>query len=160
MKDQLGIIFSSLCIVHCIAMPIILALGISGLFTTEIVHYILIVPVVLLILLTLPTAYKRGGVLSPILAGGLGMMLLIAGLFLGEDNETLLTIMGGSLVVVFHLWNLQTKHKHKSNITIVSRLLIKPTAECLLIKPQYEQGIDIKSLNKSSENSEVIYAKK
>lgn len=161
MKDQLGIICSSLCIIHCIGTPIILALGVSGLLanilTTEFVHYILLVPVGMLILLTLPTAYKRDGVLSPILTGLLGLMFLIAALFLGEKNETLLTIIGGSLLVVFHLWNLRLQHKYKENETVVDHLLICPTAECLLIRPTTEEGIEIKELN---ENREMVYAKK
>jgi|GEM_PF-569359 len=161
MKDQLGIVCSSLCIVHCVATPVILALGVSGLLasilTTEFVHYILLVPVALLILSTLPTAYKRYRILSLIFTGLLGMMFLIAALFLGEEKEALLTIIGGSLLVVFHLWNLRLQHKHKTNGTVVSRLLIRPTAECLLIKPKAEDGIEIKQLN---ENRAMIYAKK
>lgn len=150
MKDRLGIICSSLCIVHCMAVPVILGLGISGLLatvlTTEFVHYILIVPVGLLILLTLPAAYKRDGVVSPILAGLLGMLFLIAALFLGEEKEAVLTIIGGSLLVIFHLCNLRLEHKHTPNKPVVSRLLLHPRSECLLIKPADEQGIDIKKI--------------
>jgi hypothetical protein len=161
MKDQLGIICSGLCIVHCVATPFILALGVSGLLatilTTELVHYILIVTVGILVLLTLPIAYKQNGVLSPVLTGLLGILFLIAALFLGEEKEVLLTIIGGSLLVIFHLWNLRLQHKHKTNGTIVSRLLIRPTAEYLLIRPKAEDGIDIKNLN---EKRAMIYAKK
>lgn len=150
MKDRLGIIFSSLCIVHCIAVPLILGLGVSGLLatvlTTEFVHYILIVPVGLLILLTLPAVYKRDGVVSPILAGLLGMLFLIAALFLGEDKEAVLTIIGGSLLVIFHLWNLRLQHNQTSSTPVVFRLLIHPRSECLLIKPADEQGINIKKI--------------
>ncbi len=161
MKDQLGIICSSLCIFHCVATSVILALGMSGLLasilTTEFVHYILIAPVGILILLTLPTAYKRDGVLGPILTGLLGLIFLITALFLGEKNETMLTIIGGSLLVVFHLWNLRLHHKYTENETVVDRLLICPTAECLLIRPTTKEGIEIKKLN---ENREITYAKK
>lgn len=133
MKDKLGILFSSLCIVHCIATPFILALGMSGLLatilTTEFVHYILIMPVALLILLTLPKAYKRYRSLNLIVSGLLGLVFLIAALFTTEQIEALLTIIGGSLLVVFHLLNLRLQHRYKSNRAIVAHLVIRPTAE-------------------------------
>jgi len=152
MKDTLGIICSGLCIVHCIATPFILVLGVSGLLatilTTEFVHYILIVPVALLILLTLPTAYKHYRALGLIFTGLLGMIFLIAALFLGEEKEALLTIIGGSLLIIFHLWNLRLQHKHRTSGFIVARLLIRPTDE---------NDIDIKKLN---EKREMIYTRK
>lgn len=164
MKDLLGIICSSLCLVHCLATPIILALGVSGLLatilTTEFIHYILIVPVGLLILLTLPTAYKRYGVFSPILIGVLGMIFLIAALFLGEEKEALLTIIGGSLLVAFHLWNFQLQHKNKINRTDESRLMIQLTGECLLNSPTAEEAVEIKNLNINNEKRGVNYARK
>lgn len=152
MKDKLGIFCSSLCIVHCIVTPFILALGLSGLLvkilTTEFVHYILIVPVALLILLTLPSAYTRHRSLGLIFTGLLGMMFLIAAPFLGAGKETLLTISGGSLLVVFHLSNLRLQHKYKANGAIVARLVISPIAE---------NRVDIRQLN---EKREIIYARK
>jgi hypothetical protein len=123
MKDQLGIICSGLCIVHCLATPIILGLGISGLLatilTTEFLHYLLILPVALLILLTLPGAYKRHGSLSLMLTGLLGMIFLITALFLGEEQETVFTIIGGSFLVIFHLCNLLLPHKSTINRPII-----------------------------------------
>ena len=152
MKDKLGILCSSLCIVHCIVTPFILALGLSGLLakilTTEFLHYILIVPVALLILLTLPSAYTRYRSLGLIFIGLLGMMLLIAAPFLGEGNEALLTISGGCLLVFFHLLNLRLQHKHKTNGAIVARLVIRPIAQ---------NTVGIRPLN---EKRERVYASK
>jgi hypothetical protein len=155
MKDRLGIIFSSLCLVHCLATPLILALGLSGvlatMLTTELVHFILIVPIGLLILLTVPNVYKKYGIFSPILSGLVGMGFLIAALVIGGEQDTILTIIGGSFLVLFHLWRLRLQHHHNTNKSVVSRMLIHPTGECLLSRVKDEDG---------HQNKEVSYAKK
>jgi len=114
MKDQLGVVCSGLCIVHCLATPIILGLGVSGvlasILTTELFHLLLLVPIVLLIMLTVPKTYQRHGRVSLVLTATVGLLLLISALFLSEDKETLFTVVGGSLLVVFHLWNLRLNY--------------------------------------------------
>lgn len=133
MKDNLGIICSGLCIIHCIVTPFILALGVSDLLATilrsELIHYTLIVPMAVLILLTLPITYERYRALSLSVTGLLGMFFLIAALFLGEQKEALLTLIGGSFLIIFHLGNLRLQHKHKISGTIVERLVIRATVE-------------------------------
>ncbi|HDY86269.1 hypothetical protein LCGC14_0471100 [marine sediment metagenome] len=162
MKDRLGIIFSSLCLVHCLATPFILALGVSGILatilTTELVHYILIVPIGLLILLTVPNAYKQSGIFSPTLSGLLGIGFLIAALVIGGEQDTILTIIGGSFLVLFHLWNMRLQHNNNADKSVVSRMLIHPKGECLLSRAEEEHPI--KAFNESHQNKEVSYAKK
>lgn len=129
MKDQLGIVCSGLCIVHCIATPVLLGLGASGLLTsmlsTEFVHLLLILPIALVLILTVPSAYKRYKKLSITVIAVIGMLFLIAALFLGEENEALFTIIGGSFLIVFHLWNLSLARRQKLNektVDVVSRV--------------------------------------
>mgnify|MGYP006078176075 CR=1 FL=1 len=119
MKDQLGTICSSLCIVHCIATPIIMAIGVSGVLAsvidTEFVHLLLIIPVALLLLLTVPKAYKRYKNLNLVLTALIGMVFLIAALFLSEEYEAILTIIGGSFLIVFHQWSLRLHRVYDEN---------------------------------------------
>ncbi len=122
MKDQLGVLCSGLCIIHCLATPIILGLGLSGalvsILTTELVHTFLILPVTLIVLLTLPSAYLNHKSVRLLITGLVGVLLLISALFLGEKNETLLTVMGGGTLVFFHLWNLRLLSKSKNTIPV------------------------------------------
>ena len=115
MKDHLGIFCSGLCIIHCIATPFILGLGITGVLAsvlaTELIHLLLLLPITTLIILTAPTAYIRYGNVTLVITALLGMMFLIGALLLEEDLEVLLTVIGGSLLVMFHLWNLHLYKK-------------------------------------------------
>ena len=117
MKDQLGAMCSGLCIVHCLVTPIILAVGASGIvatiFTTELFHQLLVIPVLVLLLLTLIQTYKERAVSVHILIGVVGMSLLIAALVLNEQYEEMLTIIGGVLLITYHVFNLRKQQKRK-----------------------------------------------
>ena len=119
MKDQLGAICSGLCIVHCLVTPIILALGVTGIvttiFTTELFHLFLVIPVSLLLLLTFIQSYKEHGTSVHLLAGLLGIAFLISALVLNEQYEATLTIIGGTLLVTYHMLNLRQQHKNREN---------------------------------------------
>lgn len=124
MKDQLGVVCSGLCIVHCLATPVILGLGLSGIFasvlTAELFHLFLLVPIVLLIMLTVPKTYQRYGSLSLVLTAVTGLLMLISALFLSEDKEVLFTVVGGSLLVTFHLWNLRLQYLERKDKVAVT----------------------------------------
>lgn len=119
MKDQLGTLCSVLCIAHCIATPILLGLGVSGLLasmlTTELVHLLLILPVGLLLVMTAPKAYKRYKNINLVFTALLGILFLITALFLGEEYEALFTVLGASFLIVFHQWSLRLHRNHKVN---------------------------------------------
>ena len=108
--DTLGTAASLLCLIHCVLMPIIVALSptltmlLPGSNTT---HRVLIVFVVSLGLLAFLSGYKkhrRRLVLLPMLAG---MLLVTCGAF-GDSflhtalNETLVTMGGSTLLVLAH----------------------------------------------------------
>ncbi len=126
MKDHLGIFCSGLCIIHCIATPFILGLGITGVLAsvlaTELIHLLLLLPITTLIILTAPTAYIRYGNVTLVITALLGMMFLIGALLLEEDLEVLLTVIGGSLLVMFHLWNLHLYKKTNRAMTADSKV--------------------------------------
>jgi len=117
MKDRIGMFCSSLCVIHCLAAPIILMLGLTGvvasLLTAEIIHTILIVPVALMIVMTLPSIYKRDRNIRLIIIGLTGLALLVSALIFGEKYEVAFSVAGGILVIMYHTVNLRAQHTRK-----------------------------------------------
>ena len=113
LPDRLGVALSGLCLVHCLALPLavalvpVLATGLAGEFAeAEWLHSALLVPVVLV----------SGGVLGrrALTVRWLGPLLAIAfaamagALFAQEDwHEQALTVIGASLLVFAHWLNLR-----------------------------------------------------
>ena len=83
-KDYTGILVSSICIIHCLAGPIIIALGLStaglSFFLNEKVHLILVAPMVLLALWSLPNGYSQHKNLLAIILATIGIITLPLGL--------------------------------------------------------------------------------
>lgn len=119
MKDQLGAMCSGLCIVHCLVTPVILAVGATGfvatVFSTELFHQLLVIPVTLLLLVTLIKSYKENSASSHLLIGVLGIALLITAFLLNEQYEAMLTIVGGTLLITYHVFNLRLNNKRRLN---------------------------------------------
>jgi len=123
MKDQLGAMCSGLCIVHCLVTPVILALGVSGIAATilsaELFHQLLVMPVLLFLLLTVIQSYKVRGASAHLLIGVMGAALLITALTLYEEHEVMLTLIGGGLLIIYHVANLRLQHRRKANQLIM-----------------------------------------
>jgi hypothetical protein len=96
MKDDLAVACSGACMIHCLVTPIVIGFGTAGLlgdwFTSEWVHKVMLVPVILLAILSLPGAYRRHKNHWPLLLGP-------------ESLETWITLSGGLLLITAHLWN-------------------------------------------------------
>jgi Zn-dependent protease with chaperone function len=118
MKDQLGVVCSGLCVIHCLASPILLSLGLSGvfasLFTQELFHFVIIFPVVLLMLWTLPKAYQRDKSLPLVTLALAGVSVLVSALFV-EKYEVMLSVIGGASVITYHILNLHSQRKAQRN---------------------------------------------
>jgi hypothetical protein len=108
-KDSWGIFCSSLCLIHCVSTPFLVAsggLGILGvMMSSEWVHKLLLVFVILFMMLSFPSAYKRHRHYAPSLLGLSGLLGLIIAITLGHDFETVFTIIGSTLLTIAHLWN-------------------------------------------------------
>lgn len=108
-KDTTGLWLSGLCIVHCIATPVLFLLAGSGLlvsaFSSEWVHLLLITPMLLLIYATVVQTALRGESKTPLLLAIAGMAILIASLTVHGLLESALGIVGGSLVFSAHWLN-------------------------------------------------------
>ena len=108
-RDWLGIVFSSLCVVHCLA-PLVLALtggSIAGLalFEDEWVHKALLVLVPAIALWSLLPSFSHHRQPLPLILAAIGIPLLFLAVAMGEAAETPLTVAGGLTVVVAHALN-------------------------------------------------------
>lgn len=109
MKDNLGIFFSSLCIVHCLLVPLLAALGLLGAFTLDIespvIHFSLLIPVIIFAASSLPASKKKHGSTTPTLLAFLGISLMLITFFMPEEIEVWLMTFAGITVIVAHLLN-------------------------------------------------------
>lgn len=109
MKDSLAMTCSGLCIGHCLLTPALLAMGGLGFAGTvlgsEVLHKVLLVPVFLLALSSLPFSFRRHLNRSPLILGALGCALLLVGLNADEAKEFYYSLSGGALVIVAHFLN-------------------------------------------------------
>jgi hypothetical protein len=109
MKDWLGVCFSGLCIVHCILTPLLLAISGTSLvgawFGADWVHYVLLAPVSVALLWSLPPSFAKHRNIKPLLYSALGFSLLLTSLALPQSAEQWLAIGGGIALIAAHLMN-------------------------------------------------------
>ena len=110
--DMLGITLSTLCLIHCIALPFFLALLPFGLEygENESIHQLLSVLALPVGGLALIPGFLKHGKLSVLVIGFVGLGMLLAAPFLlpenaGEFAEQTITGVGGLLLVAAHLFN-------------------------------------------------------
>ena len=107
--DLCAVGLSTLCVLHCVGLPVIAALMplAAQAAESELVHRILViaaVPVSLRVIWkTLPVAGNRLFVGAALL--GLGLLLLAAFAEAVSPYEEAITIAGGSLLGLAHLWH-------------------------------------------------------
>ncbi|RVT41214.1 MerC domain-containing protein [Sphingobium algorifonticola] len=96
------------CLVHCLALPLLFALlpGIGGLLPGHhFVHILLLAIAMPISGLALYNGWRRrGDRLAPVM-GGIGLMVLSAALIVGEAGETPITMTGSLLLVAAHIRN-------------------------------------------------------
>jgi len=114
MKDLIAAALSGLCVVHCIATPLLLALGSSGLllgvFSSEWFHYLMLLPISAMLAWSLPGGWCIHRSKAPFALGLGGFLLLIASLFAGHDAEAALAVIGSLLLIGAHLYNRKLLH--------------------------------------------------
>ncbi len=109
MKDLIAAYLSGLCILHCLLTPILLALGGAGLLGhwlgAEWVHFVLIVPVLVLVGWSLPAARHRHQQPAPLWLGVTGAGLMLLSLLVPAALEPWLAVSAGTLLIAAHLFN-------------------------------------------------------
>ena len=108
--DATGIIFSSLCFLHCLAVPFI-ATGALAWVASEVIHIGLTIVLAGVVLLVALPSYKqhRHAVVPTLLLSGLALLIvavLTEGV-LGESAETSLTALGSVVLLLGHVLNLR-----------------------------------------------------
>jgi len=115
--DKAAITLSTLCFIHCLALPLMMVLMPSvwlASLNDERFHQLLLFAVLPISLYALWRGYRQhqqGMVLSVVL---LGLVLLAASALLGHDmlgewGEKLLTVIGAVTVALGHWWNYRVR---------------------------------------------------
>ena len=105
--DVAGIALSLLCIVHCLAIPL-LATGALAWAASERVHLGLTIALCLVVVLAAVPGYRRHRrAVAPALLA-LGLVLLVAAVG-GAADETALTVAGSGVLVAGHGLNLRLR---------------------------------------------------
>jgi len=115
--DMTGIILSTLCLLHCLAVPII-ATGALVWVASEAIHISFTIALAGIVLLVAWPSYQRHrrAVVPAFLVGGL-LLLIVAVLsesILGESAETILTSFGSVMLVFGHVLNLRSVKMHST----------------------------------------------
>ena len=112
--DWAGVFFSSLCLVHCVTTPILLA-STALWIVSEWVHVGFLVLLIPITLIASRRSYRKPSVVVFLYAG---LSILGAGLILsevfGERFEVSTTILGSLLLIIGHLRN---RHFHRDTPT-------------------------------------------
>lgn len=110
--DYAGLAASALCLVHCLAMPLLVAafplLGLGG--DHHALHDALLVAVTLPVLLALAPGYRAHRDPAPLVLGVMGLAafllaVLVVGPMFGELAETALAVTSSVLLISAHLRN-------------------------------------------------------
>jgi len=109
-RDKLAITLSMICVVQCLALPVIISmmplLDIWWL-SDSVLHPFLLIFVIPLTFYTLVPAYRRHGSTFPLIVAVPGLLFLMAGAFMEQTlMEKVLTVIGACLVAVAHLRNI------------------------------------------------------
>lgn len=109
--DGLAIGASALCLIHCLALPVVIAfLPALAAWADggELFHIVMLAIAVPLSTWTLIAGWRRHGAIAPLVIGSLGLTLLVAGLgFEGLMLGTALTVAGGVTLAMAHVGNLR-----------------------------------------------------
>jgi uncharacterized membrane protein YfcA len=111
--DRIGIVASSVCFVHCLAMPVVLSLSAvcaHFLPTEEHTHRVLAVGVTLIGAFALGTGYRKHKQRSVLWLMASGLTLIFTGAFVGDHLpshwvEVAITLIGGVCMITAHRKN-------------------------------------------------------
>jgi hypothetical protein len=109
--DGAAVALSGLCLLHCLALPLVVA-GVPFLaqYADTHLHYQVLVAVIPLSLLALGLGYRRHRDWRIVIAGALGMTLLVVGATvahtrLGISADRFFTVIGSLVLAAAHYFN-------------------------------------------------------
>ena len=108
--DATGILLSTLCFLHCLAVPFI-ATGALAWVASEAIHIGLTIALAGVVVLVAWPSYQqhRRAVVPALLVGGLALLIVavVGEDALGDYAETSLTVLGSVVLVLGHILNLR-----------------------------------------------------
>ena len=111
MKDFLGITCSGLCLMHCLALPVLVAIGVPAatlsILQDDWVHLSVGICVLMLAFATFPFGFQSHKRVYPMLLAMLGLTFLGAALVVPESAEVLLTAVASFSLIAAHVFNHQ-----------------------------------------------------
>jgi hypothetical protein len=118
--DKVAIGLSSLCVIHCLLLPVLILLvpSVSSFwFTDESFHQWMLVGVTCSSILALFIGYKKHGQKNIFAWGALGLSFLVFAFFFGHDvagelGEKTLTVLGAFIISIGHFKNLRHCKTH------------------------------------------------
>lgn len=111
--DQSAITLSTLCLIHCLALPVIM-IALPNIITTavnqEFFHSLMVLCVLPISIFALTMGCKKHNKLSVALSGGLGLLLLVIAVVFGESHlgefiEKVMTTIGALFIAIAHIQN-------------------------------------------------------
>jgi hypothetical protein len=121
--DRSGIVVSTLCLIHCLALPFLFAFipTFNELHKNPILEIILLLIAIIVGCVSFITSYKKHRMIQPLLLGFFGIFLLVANLsfdILNPDDHMVLhrflvnplMIFGGLCLFFGHMWNIHACH--------------------------------------------------
>ena len=111
--DQLGLVLSASCLVHCLALPVALIAAPSLALwlgeTESTVHWVLFGVATVVSGGALYLGYRRHGAALVVVVGALGLLVMAvaAAHLFGASLEAALTLVGASIVALAHVVNLR-----------------------------------------------------
>ncbi len=118
--DALAMLFSALCLVHCLALPLLVAalpLAASSLVADERFHQWLLLGAVPTSVIALGWGWRRHRDSLVAWLGTAGLLLMVFAAFgiqiglLDARGERVLTVIGALLLAIAHLRNYQLRHR-------------------------------------------------
>jgi len=111
-NNLIGILLSGICIIHCLAFPLLtLVLSLdtfaSFYYDETKVHIFLFILVSIIYLIVFPKSFINDRRLTSIILASIGVISLFTGLFQEDKIEIILTVFGGILLMFAHYKNYQ-----------------------------------------------------
>lgn len=120
-SDQIGIACSALCSIHCLATPFLafFSPALAHYFDSHYIHIIFFIFVVFFAFIAFKSQFKVHKNKTPMLFAFSGISLLTIGLFSEHSHydhlENILNIIGSSLLIIGHFFNIKYSKTSKCN---------------------------------------------
>ena len=116
--DRAAVFLSSLCLLHCLAIPFALLLGpLSGQWLVDSetpVHWLLLAMALPISMVALWRGFRRhhSGLTLSLGVSGLALMFVGVSHFFGDSWEITFTVIGVTALLVAHVRNMLGQHRH------------------------------------------------